>query len=223
MELSHFGWTTQTTGIPTFWRRPQPAVKLIIQSSPQSELDFFHLIMSTRILLLGSGGREHALVWKLSRSPLIDHIYVCPGNPGTQQELKTLNIIDIPLNDSDFPRLVDFALAHKVWLFSIRHLLSIKICKVGLLVHSGWRWSLFRNGLNFLDVFRTSKVTKIFSRHIGVWSKCPCIAARLEGSKAFSMDFMARHHIPTAKSKYSTLRKTKRLLSMLRHAAIKLP
>jgi phosphoribosylamine--glycine ligase/phosphoribosylformylglycinamidine cyclo-ligase len=81
----------------------------------QSGLNLFHLIMSTRILLLGSGGREHALVWKLARSPLIDHIYVCPGNPGTQQEPKTLNIIGISLND--FPRLVDFALAHKVCHF----------------------------------------------------------------------------------------------------------
>jgi phosphoribosylamine--glycine ligase/phosphoribosylformylglycinamidine cyclo-ligase len=72
-------------------------------------------MMSTRILLLGSGGREHALVWKLARSPLLDHIYVCPGNAGTQQEPKTSNITDIPLND--FPRLVDFALAHKVCLF----------------------------------------------------------------------------------------------------------
>ena len=73
---------------------------------------FFHLIMSIRILLLGGGGREHALVWKLARSPLVDHIYVCPGNAGTYQEPKTSNIIDIPLND--FLRLVDFALVHKV-------------------------------------------------------------------------------------------------------------
>ena len=65
--------------------------------------------------MLGGGGREHALVWKLARSPLIDHIYVCPGNPGTEQEPKTSNISDISL--SDFPRLVDFALAHKVGPF----------------------------------------------------------------------------------------------------------
>lgn len=96
-------------------RPPQPAVKSI-KVITQSGLNFFHLIMSTRILVLGSGGREHALVWKLARSPLIDHIYVCPGNPGTKQEPKTSNIIDIPLND--FPRLVDFSLAHKVCHFS---------------------------------------------------------------------------------------------------------
>ena len=71
--------------------------------------------MSIRILLLGSGGREHALVWKLARSPLLDHVYVCPGNAGTQQEPKTTNIVDISLND--FPRLVDFALVHKVCHF----------------------------------------------------------------------------------------------------------
>jgi phosphoribosylamine--glycine ligase/phosphoribosylformylglycinamidine cyclo-ligase len=65
--------------------------------------------------MLGSGGREHALVWKLASSPLLDHIYVCPGNAGTQQEPKTSNINDISLDD--FPRLVDFALEHKVGSF----------------------------------------------------------------------------------------------------------
>ena len=71
--------------------------------------------MSIRILLLGSGGREHALAWKLARSPLLDHVYVCPGNAGTQQEPKTSNVNDISLDD--FSRLVDFALEHKVCLF----------------------------------------------------------------------------------------------------------
>lgn len=68
--------------------------------------------MSVRILLLGSGGREHALAWKLARSPILDHIYVCPGNAGTQQEPKTSNVNDI--SPADFPNLVDFALKHKV-------------------------------------------------------------------------------------------------------------
>jgi len=72
--------------------------------------------MSIRILLLGSGGREHALAWKLARSSLLDHIFVCPGNAGTQQEPKTSNIDDISLDD--FPRLVDFALKHRVCHFS---------------------------------------------------------------------------------------------------------
>ncbi|KAJ4472681.1 aminoimidazole ribonucleotide synthetase [Lentinula lateritia] len=62
--------------------------------------------MSLKILLLGAGGREHALTWKLAQSPLVDHIYVCPGNGGTNQEAKSSNL-NLPLHD--FPQLVDFA------------------------------------------------------------------------------------------------------------------
>lgn len=69
--------------------------------------------MSVRILLLGSGGREHALAWKLSKSPLLDHLYVCPGNAGTSQEPNTSNVTDI--SPTDFPRLVDFALKNEVY------------------------------------------------------------------------------------------------------------
>lgn len=64
-----------------------------------------------RILLLGSGGREHALVWKLTQSSLVDHIYVCPGNGGTAGEPKTSNL-DLPL--SDFSQLVQWALEQNV-------------------------------------------------------------------------------------------------------------
>ena len=67
--------------------------------------------MSVRILLLGSGGREHALAWKFSQSPLLDRIYVCPGNAGTAQEPKTSNV-DLSL--TDFPRLVEFAVKNEV-------------------------------------------------------------------------------------------------------------
>jgi phosphoribosylamine-glycine ligase len=64
--------------------------------------------MSIRILLLGSGGREHAIAWKLSQSPLLDHLYVCPGNVGTSKEPKTSNLSNI--SPDDFPNLVQFAL-----------------------------------------------------------------------------------------------------------------
>jgi phosphoribosylamine--glycine ligase/phosphoribosylformylglycinamidine cyclo-ligase len=64
-----------------------------------------------RILLLGSGGREHALAWKLSKSDLVDHIFVCPGNGGTCLTRKTTNL---DLSASDFPQLVLFAVQHKV-------------------------------------------------------------------------------------------------------------
>lgn len=70
--------------------------------------------MSVRILILGAGGREHALAWKLAQSPILDRIYVCPGNAGTSQEPKTSNLDDI--SPDDFPRLVEFALKNEVRL-----------------------------------------------------------------------------------------------------------
>lgn len=63
------------------------------------------------VLLLGAGGREHALAWKLSQSSRVQAIYVCPGNGGTSTVPKTTNI---SVNASDFPALVKFALENKV-------------------------------------------------------------------------------------------------------------
>jgi phosphoribosylamine--glycine ligase/phosphoribosylformylglycinamidine cyclo-ligase len=67
--------------------------------------------MAIRILLIGSGGREHAIAWKLSQSDLLDHLYVCPGNGGTSQEPRTTNL---DMSPSDFPRLVEFAVKNEV-------------------------------------------------------------------------------------------------------------
>ena len=61
-----------------------------------------------RILLIGSGGREHALAWKLSQSPRVDAIYVVPGNGGTARGLKKVENVDTVKAD-DFPGLVAFA------------------------------------------------------------------------------------------------------------------
>ncbi len=57
-----------------------------------------------KILLVGSGGREHALAWKLKQSPLVTHVYVAPGNGGTALEAENVNI-----KDNDIPGLVAFA------------------------------------------------------------------------------------------------------------------
>jgi phosphoribosylamine--glycine ligase/phosphoribosylformylglycinamidine cyclo-ligase len=70
--------------------------------------------MSARVLIIGAGGREHALAWKLAKSPLLDHIFVCPGNAGTSQEPKSSNVEDIA--PEDFLRLVEFALKNEVCL-----------------------------------------------------------------------------------------------------------
>ena len=61
-----------------------------------------------RILLIGNGGREHALAWKLSQSPRVDTIYVVPGNGGTARGLDKVENVDTVKAD-DFPALVAFA------------------------------------------------------------------------------------------------------------------
>ncbi|KAF6766599.1 bifunctional purine ADE1 [Ephemerocybe angulata] len=120
--------------------------------------------MSIRILLLGNGGREHALTWRLAQSPQVDHIYVAPGNAGTKLEPKTTNLDDIP--SSDFPRLVEFAVKNDITL-----------------VIPGPEQPLV-DGVE-------SHFRKVGIPVFGPSQK----AARMEGSKAFSKDFMAIAHI----------------------------
>ncbi|KAJ7631215.1 aminoimidazole ribonucleotide synthetase [Roridomyces roridus] len=123
--------------------------------------------MSIRVLLLGGGGREHALAWKLAQSPLVDRIFVCPGNGGTDQLPKTANL---SLSPSDFPALVAFAVENQLNL-----------------VVPGPEQPL-------VDGVETH------FRKVGIPVFGPsALAARMEGSKAFSKAFMARNSIPTAK------------------------
>ncbi|KAJ7446412.1 aminoimidazole ribonucleotide synthetase [Mycena galericulata] len=138
--------------------------------------------MSIRILLLGSGGREHALAWKFAQSPLVEQIFVCPGNGGTDQLPKTTNA---PLSSTDFPALVAFAVENELNLIvpgPEQPLVD------GVEKH-------FRKGLCPLVV------------GIPVFGPS-ALAARMEGSKAFSKAFMARHSIPTAKFQAITYVKT---------------
>lgn len=118
------------------------------------------------ILILGNGGREHALAWKLAQSTGVDKVFVAPGNAGTAAEA---NVENVAIDTLDFPALADFA----------------KNNNVGLTV-VGPEAPLVAG---VVDYFSAQGLRAFGPRKA---------AAQLEGSKAFTKDFLARHHIPTA-------------------------
>lgn len=124
------------------------------------------------VLLVGNGGREHALAWKLLQSPLVAHIHVCPGNGGTAtlDRAKVTNVSSV--KDTDFPGLVAFAKEKNV---------SLVIPGPEAPLVAGIVDYFTKNGPQGLKVFGPVEA-----------------AARMEGSKTFSKDFMKRHNIPTA-------------------------
>lgn len=67
-----------------------------------------------RILLIGNGGREHALAWKLNQSARVEAIFVIPGNGGTAHELSKVSNISAEVQPNDYPGLVAFAKRHNV-------------------------------------------------------------------------------------------------------------
>ena len=121
-----------------------------------------------KILLLGSGGREHALAWKLSQSPLCSQLFIAPGNAGTSQCGTNIN-----LKLGDFEALHAFCIKEQVDMIFV-----------------GPEEPLV-NGIT--DFFRS----KEDSRNIIVIGPS-MQGAQLEGSKAFAKAFMKRHNIPTA-------------------------
>ena len=128
-----------------------------------------------RILLLGSGGREHALAWKLNQSVWANPLYIAPGNPGTAQ-----CGINIPLDLNDFNAIGKFCIKENIEMLVV-----------------GPEEPLV-NGL--YDYFKSNEeLQKIY--FIGP-SK---YGAQLEGSKAFAKAFMERYKIPTAGYKEFTL------------------
>lgn len=118
------------------------------------------------ILIIGGGGREHALAWKAAQSPLADKIYVAPGNAGTALE-PALENVDISATDID--ALLQFAKEQQIGLTIVGPEAPLVI--------------------GVVDAFQQAGLT-IFGPTQG--------AAQLEGSKAFTKDFLARHKIPTA-------------------------
>lgn len=117
------------------------------------------------VLIIGSGGREHALAWKVAQDPRVQKVFVAPGNAGTATEAKCENVaIDVLAIE----KLADFAEQ------------NVQLTIVG-------PEAPLVKGV--VDLFRTRKLD-IFGP--------TAAAAQLEGSKAFTKDFLARHAIPTA-------------------------
>lgn len=121
-----------------------------------------------RILLLGGGGREHALAWKIAQSPKLEKLFIAPGNAGTSQVGENVNI-----NVCDFDAISLFVLDNNVDMVVV-----------------GPEDPLVKG---VYDYFRNNDKLK----HIAVIGPTRA-AAELEGSKSFAKDFMQRHSIPTA-------------------------
>ncbi|NBD00269.1 phosphoribosylamine--glycine ligase [Atlantibacter hermannii] len=119
-----------------------------------------------KILVIGNGGREHALAWKAAQSPRVSTVFVAPGNAGTALEPALQNVA---INATDIAGLLSFAQNEKIDLTIVGPEAPLVI--------------------GVVDAFRTAGL-KIFGPTQG--------AAQLEGSKAFTKDFLARHNIPTA-------------------------
>lgn len=118
------------------------------------------------ILIIGSGGREHALVWKVLQSPLVNQVFVAPGNAGTAREARVTNV---PIHADAIAALVAFARDNAIDLTIVGPEAPLVLGVVDAFTAAGLR------------CFGPSQA-----------------AAQLEGSKAFTKDFLARHAIPTA-------------------------
>ena len=119
-----------------------------------------------KVLVIGNGGREHALAWKIAQSPLVSKVFVAPGNAGTALEsgLENINI-----KATDVSGLLNFAQQEQIDLTIVGPEAPLVIGVVDSFQKAG------------LKIFGPTKS-----------------ASQLEGSKAFTKDFLARHNIPTA-------------------------
>src|ERR1044071_5816523 len=119
-----------------------------------------------KVLIVGSGGREHALAWKCAQSPKVSEVLVAPGNGGTATEPRVRNV-DVAAED--VAGLVALAEAEKV---------GVTIIAPGAPL-----------GIGVVDAFQAAGLRCFGPRQA---------AAQLEGSKAFTKEFLRRHGIPTA-------------------------
>ncbi len=135
-----------------------------------------------KILIIGNGGREHALAWKCAQSNNVDEVLVAPGNAGTARENKVRNVA---VSSDDIEALANLAQDEHIDLTIV-----------------GPEAPLVAGIVDHFDA-----------------SNLPCFgpsatAAQLEGSKAFTKDFLARHNIPTAD--YETFTKLESALAYIR-------
>jgi len=119
-----------------------------------------------KVLIIGAGGREHALAWKVAQSERVTRVFVAPGNAGTALEPRTTNV---EIAAEDVPGLLRFAQSEQIDLTIV-----------------GPETPLV---LGLVDQFHGARLRCFGPSRL---------AARLEGSKAFSKDFLRRHGIPTA-------------------------
>ena len=121
-----------------------------------------------KILLLGSGGREHALAWKIAQSEKVDKLFVAPGNAGTAQVGE-----NVALKADDFEAIGRFVVAHGVDM--------VVVGPEDPLVKGIYDYFAADEALRSVAVIGPSRA-----------------GAQLEGSKDFAKGFMQRHGIPTA-------------------------
>lgn len=121
-----------------------------------------------KILLLGSGGREHALAWKIAQSPKVEQLFIAPGNAGTSSVGENVDIAA-----TDFDALADFVVKQQVDM--------VVVGPEDPLVKGIYDDFLSRSATAHIPVIGPSKA-----------------GAVLEGSKDFAKAFMQRHGIPTA-------------------------
>ena len=127
-----------------------------------------------KILLLGTGGREHALAWKIAQSPKVEKLYIAPGNAGTTAVGENVNI-----KATDFDAISTFALKENIEM--------VVVGPEDPLVEGIYDYFQNRPELKHIAVIGPSAQ-----------------GAQLEGSKEFAKGFMMRHHIPTARYKSIT-------------------
>lgn len=134
------------------------------------------------ILVIGSGGREHALAWKAAQGAGVETVFVAPGNAGTALEP---NLQNVAIDAGDFASLAQFAEQNDIDLTIV-----------------GPEQPLVDGIVDFF----AARGLRAFGPSKG--------AAQLEGSKAFTKDFLARHHIPTAE--YCNFTEIEQALTYLR-------